>query len=195
MILFVHGFASCGLGRKSRALRDRFGRRQVLAPDLPHAPASAMRYLRDMVATRDIDLLVGSSLGGFYATCLNATYSIPAVLVNPAVRPHQLLQPLLGSHRRYCDGHAFELTRTHIGQLAARYRPTLDAAREDYLVLLQTGDEVLDYRDAAAYYAAFDVRLVSGGNHRFEGIERHLDDIAEWRHKVRKNAQIAQSPA
>jgi len=179
MILFIHGFASRGLGNKSRALLEHFGAGEVLTPDLPHQPWQAIELLEQLLAEHPVDLLVGSSLGGYYATWLNRQRSLPAVLVNPAIVPHVLLDDYLGEHRSD-SGETFYLTRDHLGSLRRMYRPAL---REDehYLVLLQTGDEVLDYRQAATYYAAKDVIVESGGDHRFENFHDYLPRIAAWR--------------
>lgn len=181
MILFIHGFASCGLGDKSRTLISHFGRRQVLTPDLAFAPAEAAGQLVQLLDNHPIDLLVGSSLGGYYATWLNRERNLPAVLINPAVRPWELLTAHLGRHSRWCDGAAFDFTAQHVEQLRALYRPALRDG-ERYLVLLQTGDEVLDYRNAAHYYRDAQVVIEAGGNHRFENLADYLPAIETFRH-------------
>jgi predicted esterase YcpF (UPF0227 family) len=183
MILFIHGFASCGLGEKSRTLIEHFGRQQVLTPDLAFAPAEAAAQLEGLLAAHPIDLLVGSSLGGYYATWLNRDRNLPAVLINPAVRPWELLAAHLGRHSRWCDGAGFEFTAQHVEQLRALHRPTL-RGEERYLVLLQMGDEVLDYRHAAHYYRDTEVVIQAGGNHRFENLVDYLPAITTFRHST-----------
>lgn len=187
MILFIHGFASLGLGMKSMALRDYFGTDQVLLPDLSHAPANAIGELEALLERYPVDLLVGSSLGGYYATWLNRQTSRPAVLINPAVAPFALLDDYLGEHTRP-DGSRFDLTPQHLVDLRSLQRPAL-REEERYLVLLQSGDEVLDYRQAAAYYAAKDVVIEPGGDHRFQHFENHLPRIAAWREQNAKETQ------
>ena len=181
MILFIHGFASCGLGQKSRLLIAHYGSERVLTPDLPFAPAQAAAALQRLVDEHPIQLLVGSSLGGYYATWLNREHNIPAVLINPAVRPWELLEGHLGPQRRWCDGVPFEFTPEHAAQLQALYRPQL-RPDERYLVLLQSGDEVLDYRAAATYYGDHDCLIEAGGNHRFENLADYLPAIDTFRH-------------
>lgn len=188
-ILFIHGFGSRGLGNKSRALQDCFGPGQVLAPDLSPHPTQAIIQLQDLIDTQDVDLLLGSSLGGYYATWLNRRRSIPAVLVNPAVMPFALLEDFIGEHR-YEDGERFSLGTADIRALRRMHRPLL-RADEHYLVLLQTGDQTLDYRQAAAYYAAKEVVVEQGGDHRFRDFQRYLPRIAAWREQY---AQTTQSP-
>jgi predicted esterase YcpF (UPF0227 family) len=183
MILFIHGFASCGLGQKSRLLIEHFGKDQVLTPDLAFAPAAAIAQLEQQLASHPVDLLVGSSLGGYYATWLNRQHNLPTVLINPAVRPWELLAGHLGRHSRWCDGRAFDFTEGHLAQLRALQRDHL-RPEERYLVLLQTGDEVLDYRRAADYYRAGELIIETGGNHRFENLADHLPAIDAFRQRI-----------
>ena len=178
MILYIHGFLSCGLGNKSRLLQQHFGTKQVLAPDLPDRPAEAVATLEALLQRHRVHLLVGSSLGGWFATWLNRSRSLPAVLINPAMAPHLPLEDYLGTHQG-CGGRRVEVTRRTLAELRAMQRPVL-REEERYLVLLQQGDEVLDYRHAAAYYAAKDVVIEPGGNHRFENLSDHLPHIAAW---------------
>ncbi len=182
MILFIHGFASCGLGHKSQLLIDYFGRDQVLTPDLPFRPIEAIAALQALQERHPVDLLVGASLGGFYATWLNRERPTPSVLINPVVRPYELLADHLGTQTRWCDGQTFEFTRADAEPLKAMYRPHL-RPDEHYLVLLQTGDEVLDYRQAADYYRDQQVIIEHGGNHRFENLADYLPKIAAFRHQ------------
>ena len=179
MKLFIHGFGSCGWGAKSLALRRHFGVDQVLAPDLPFSPLQAIAHLHGLLRRYPIDTLIGSSLGGFYATTLNERRTLPAVLINPVVFPHRLLADHRGEQRRWCDQARFQVDDRYVDELAALQRDRL-ADDERYLVLLQRGDEVLDYRQAAAFYAAKDVVLRDGGDHRFEHIEPELPGIDSW---------------
>ena len=179
VILFIHGFGSCGWGEKSLALRRYLGIERVLAPDLPFHPEAALDHLRDLVTRYRVQGLVGSSLGGFYATCLNATETLPGVLINPMVRPHELLADYLGPQARWCDAAPFQVTRDYLHSLARLQRRRL-RPEEPYLVLLQQGDEVLDYRQAAAFYADKQVVQQAQGSHRFDGFATHLPQIAAW---------------
>jgi predicted esterase YcpF (UPF0227 family) len=182
MILFIHGFGSCGWGRKSLALRRFFGVEQVIAPDLPFRPATAVAWLRALCRRHPIQALVGSSLGGFYATGLNLLQPLPTVLVNPVIRPDRLLSAHLGPQRRWCDDARFTVDQGYVEELAGMQRAA-PGEPERYLVLLQTGDEVLDYRQAADFYRDKDVIHIDGGSHRFERFEQQLPAIAAWLHR------------
>jgi predicted esterase YcpF (UPF0227 family) len=179
MILYIHGFGSCGWGEKSLHLRRYFGLERVLAPDLPFHPAAAGARLQVLLDRYPISALVGSSLGGFYATWLNAAAPLPTVLVNPVVRPAELLAGYLGPQQRWCDGARFHVDAGYLQALKGMQREHL-AAAERYLVLLQQGDGTLDYRQAAAFYHDRDIVSLPGGSHRFDQFEHQLPRIGDW---------------
>ena len=177
MILYIHGFKSCGQGNKAKALQRYFG--DVIAPDLPFSPAEAIKELERIVKTEPIDLLVGSSLGGYYATYLAQKYDTKAVLINPSTRPYHTLKPYIGPQRRFCDDLEFEWKEEYIKELL-QY-DTTNLKKRLFLVLLQTGDEVLDYREALKKYKNQRCVVEYGGNHRFENIEDYLCMIENFK--------------
>jgi hypothetical protein len=123
--------------------------------------------------------LVGSSLGGFYATWLAERHGLKAVLVNPAVRPYEGLRELLGPQQNLHSGERYELTQAHLDELrdmevAAITRP------ERYLLLVRTGDEVLDYRQAVERYRGCRQRVIEGGDHGFSDFGDYLDALLEF---------------
>ena len=179
MILYIHGFGSCGWGRKSLRLRRFFGTARVLAPDLPFAPDAAVKHLENLLYRYPVTTLVGASLGGFYATCINAAQPRPSVLINPVVRPADLQADFTGGHRRWCDDMPFEVDASYLRALDTMQRQGL-GKDERYLVLLQQGDEVLDYRQAERFYRDQDIVSLPGGDHRFENVDAQLPLIADW---------------
>jgi len=170
MILYIHGFASCGWGNKSRALQEYFG--DVFAPDLPVRPKEAMKLLESIINEEHIDLLVGSSLGGYYATYLGQKYAKKAVLINPSTRPYETLKPYVGENERWCDGAKFEWKEEYLRELFDF--DTSNLRKHLFLLLLQTDDEVLDYKVELQKYANQRRIVEYGGNHRFENIEDYL---------------------
>ena len=179
-ILYIHGFASCGDSTKTRLLKQYFGSEKVLSPDVPVVPDEALAFLKGVIEENAIRLLVGSSLGGFYATKLAAEYGIDAVLINPSVHPYRTLAAYVGTNHFWCSGEPFEWKREYLHQLA-RIAQALALPQSRLLVLLQTGDELLDYRIAQDVYRDYDVVVEEGGNHRFENLEEHLDRIGRFR--------------
>lgn len=179
MILYIHGFASCGQGNKSRLLQEFFG--DVIAPDLPSAPHKAVQHLEKILTQNSIDLLVGSSLGGYYATYLAQKYGIKGVLLNPSTRPYHTLKPYIGINKRFCDGEEFEWKEEYLQELFAY--DTTNLRKNLLLVLLQSGDEVLDYREAFEKYSNQRRVVEYGGNHRFENLQDYLCMIKNFRMK------------
>lgn len=149
-------------------------------PRLPFEPDAVVRELAvELSADRGGRVaLVGSSMGGFYATCLAERFDLPAVLINPAVHPHELLRDYLGENRNYHDDEVNELTEAHVGQLLRLELPLDNPAR--YWVLVQTGDETLDYRLATARYRGARMTIEPGGSHGFDHFERHIAAILAW---------------
>lgn len=179
-IVYIHGFNSSPQSTKARQLAARLAcdRPQVrcLAPHLPHDPAAAIALLEDVVAALDRPLLVGSSLGGFYAGYLAGRHALRAVLINPVVSPGSRFAQYVGPQQNHYTGEQWELTATHVAAIRELEGPP-PTRPEDFLVLLQTGDETLDWRDAAGFYRDCSVMRLIGGNHGFEHFEDWLPVI------------------
>jgi hypothetical protein len=185
MLIYIHGFNSSPQSTKARQLQarlDALGRgAQFSCPPLPHRPAHAIAILqREMSrAPGSAVALVGSSLGGYYASWLAEAHGVRAVLVNPAVTPHEGLRPYLGSQRNLHTGEPYELTEQHLAEMQSLWvaRPT---RLERYYLMVATGDEVLDYRQAVRKYAGARQLIVDGSDHGFAEFERHLDSVLEF---------------
>ena len=180
MLLYLHGFNSARASHKAQVLQahmNSLGRGAAfLAPDLPHRPAQAIALLESLIAQApDKPTLVGSSLGGYYATYLAERHDLKAALINPAVAPYRLLAPLLGPQQNYYTGEAYDLTAQHLTELQALEVEAIHP--EHYFLLVQTGDEVLDYRDAVTRYAGAKQCVIPGGDHGFQQFENHLNEI------------------
>ncbi|WP_342649852.1 YqiA/YcfP family alpha/beta fold hydrolase [Pseudomonas sp. REB1044] len=176
-ILYIHGFNSSPLSTKARqleAVMQHLGLAERLRiPALHHHPRQAMAQLEAGLAELDAPLLVGSSLGGYYATHLAERHGLKALLINPAVTPHRRFDGYLGTQRNHYSGETWELTLDHVQALAElEVPPPQDATR--YQVWLQTGDETLDYRDAERFYRACALRIQAGGDHGFQGFVERL---------------------
>jgi hypothetical protein len=122
--------------------------------------------------------LVGSSLGGFYATHLAEKHGLRAVLLNPAVTPQLDLESYLGTQRNLYTGEAYELTRDHIAEWRALEMPVIHPER--YLLIVETGDEALDYREAVRKYAGARQVVIEGGDHTLASFPEHLPLILEF---------------
>lgn len=179
-ILYLHGFSSCGEGNKTLVLKTHFGVDSIFSPDLPPSPIDAICTAEKILKSLEFDLIIGSSLGGFYATYLAEKYSMKALLLNPSTQPWETLAPYVGWQKRFCDEEIFEFKFIYLEQLKK-----LEAApkKGKYLLLLQSGDEVLDYTKAQSLYNKHRVIVEYGGNHRFENIDDYLSMIENFINK------------
>ena len=181
-IIYVHGFNSSPESSKCVQLMNYCLVHEIScdAPKLPHRPKEAVDLLETMVADRRPHLLVGSSMGGYYATWLCEKHDVvKAVLINPAVRIAELLRSEVGSRQRnYHDEEEYDFTEEHLKEFAdLEVRSIRDPSK--YLLLVQKGDELLDYQQAVEFYAGCDQAVEEGGNHMFDGFDRHLKRIAD----------------
>lgn len=142
-LLYIHGFNSSPESQKARqlsALMQRLGLAERLrVPALHHQPREAIAQLEEALAALGRPTLVGSSLGGYYATHLAERHGLRAVLINPAVAPHRLFDGQLGPQKNYYSGETWELTQAHVDALAelevpppqdpARYQVVADGRR------------------------------------------------------------------
>lgn len=182
-LLYLHGFTSGPQSHKAQALGARMTERGLggafVCPQLPAAPAAAIALAESIVAAQPITAVVGSSLGGYYATWLAEKFGLRAVLVNPAVVAHVSLERYIGPQRWLYTGEAFEFTSAHIDELRAVEVPAL-AHPERYWLLAEEGDETLDYRHAVARYAGARQTVLPGGDHSFTRWGDYLDPIIEF---------------
>lgn len=184
-ILYIHGFNSSAQSHKASVLQARMAAlgiaERLLVPNLPADPEKAIRILEQALAAAQGDgvCLVGSSLGGFYATWLAQHHGLRAVLLNPAVRPYELLRDYLGDNQNPYTGERFRITEAYIEVLKGLEVERISRP-ENFLVYLETGDEVLDYRQAEAKFADSHLVIFPGGSHEMVNFESSIDDILDY---------------
>lgn len=185
MILYIHGFNSSPASHKANRLRERLaalGREARFAcPALSHWPEEAMAQLKEQVTSENAKqvTLVGSSLGGFYATWLTEHLGCKSVLINPAITPHDGLRAYLGHQKNLYTGDEYELTEDHLVQLRGLYIP--QPSRMDcYLLMHTTGDELLDWRLAVQRYAGCRQIVIDGSDHGFSEFGDYIDSVLEF---------------
>lgn len=183
MMIYLHGFNSAPASRKARMLHAYLEGRglaaQFTCPALAHRPAAAVTAIeKEIGRSGGSPTLVGSSLGGFYATYLAERHDLRAVLINPAITPHIGLRAYLGVQTNLYTGEAYELTQDDLDALAALATARVNPER--YLLLLETGDEVLDWREAARRYEGARTVIREGGDHTLQSFAEHLPCIAAF---------------
>ena len=182
-LLYLHGFRSSPQSAKARLMAQHMAARhptvQWWCPQLPPSPHAAMAMVMDGIQhwPRTSMAVVGSSLGGFYATAVAERTGCKAVLLNPAVNPARDLAKYIGEQTSWHDPdeHFFfqaeyvqELVDLHCGALSDPQR---------YWALIAKGDEVLDWREMQGRYAQSRVRLLEGGDHALGDFELYIPEI------------------
>ena len=150
-----------------------------LPPSPRAAIALAERQIAAACATGAPATVVGSSLGGYYATHLAEKHGLRAVLVNPAVVAHLSLAGFVGTQSNLYTGEAFDFKPEYIDELRAIEVPRISRP-QDVLLLAESGDEVLDYRLAVAKYAGCRQVVLEGGDHSVTRWDEYLDTVLEF---------------
>jgi len=181
-VIYLHGFASSGNSSKSDWLRRQLAgtAHEFLSPDLPDKPREAGLFLDDYLAgfNDETVCLIGTSLGGFFAAFYGAKLGWPAVLINPLADVHDLTGSAMGENVNFASGASFTMDRAdadHLQMMSAAMQHT-DAGNT--LLLLDKGDDILDYHKAVSRYGMHArTRLFEGGSHRFDHLPESMPEI------------------
>ncbi|MBU3069007.1 esterase YqiA [Aestuariicella sp. G3-2] len=185
-LVYIHGFLSSPQSLKAQVTRqwllDHRPEIDYHCPFLSPYPLETERQLREMMTQLGDQTVgfVGSSLGGFWSTWLVEHYDAKAVLINPSVRPFELVDRVRGMPQKsYYTDDTYLMLPEHGEQFRQAYCEQLkDLSR--YYLLAQTGDETLDYRQAEARYWGCRQHIEEGGDHGFQNYEAHLPDIVDF---------------
>lgn len=185
MILYLHGFRSSPRSFKARVVGERMtalGRAdELICPQLPASPKEAMALVLTLVERYPAGQLsvIGSSLGGFYATWLAERLGCRAALLNPAVDPLKNLEKHVGVTTEYHSDKPFEFRRAYIDELR-ELKVERITQPERYFLLAATGDEVLDYRDMVARYDGAKQHVIEGSDHAISEFEQYVDEVLDF---------------
>jgi uncharacterized protein len=185
MMVYLHGFRSSPRSIKARRLATRLAERGLdpgyRCPQLPVSPKIAAAEIERLVAERDGRPLsvIGSSLGGYYATWIAERVDCRVVLLNPAVDPARDLVGHLGVQSVYHADETVDVRPEYLDELEAlRVGPITRPSR--YLLVAATGDEVLDWREMVARYPAARQRVIDGSDHGLSDFDRYIDDVIDF---------------
>jgi len=184
MIAYLHGFNSSPQSHKAQVLgrymKERGLGAHYACPALPPLAGDAIAAIEALMARQAGApfCFVGSSLGGYYATHLAEKHGGRAVLVNPAIEPHVGLRAYLGPQTNLHTGEPYRLTEEHLREWQKLWVPRVTPSR--YLLIVETGDEVLDYRRAVERYAGAAQVVIEGGDHSLQSFPQHLPRILEF---------------
>lgn len=184
-VLYLHGFRSSPSSFKARRLQAHFAARgeaaRFLCPQLPPSPAEAFALARGLVEGREAAsfAVVGSSLGGFYATALAEATGCRAVLINPAVWPARDLAKYIGEQQAWHSDETFYFRSEYIAELQALTAPAITQPGR-YLLLAATGDEVLDWREMTARYESANQQVIEGSDHGLSDFDDYIDEVVRF---------------
>jgi len=186
-VLYVHGFNSSPLSLKAQQTKQYLTRHHPAVnfhcPQLATNPNEIVEQLKTLIentieGNKQRWFLIGSSLGGYFSTYLAQKYQLSAALINPAVKPYQLMSDLIGMQTNPYTDQEFEVKVSHIDDLKALEQEKL--IQNNYLVMLQTGDEVLDYRQAEQKYQECSLIVQQGGDHSFIDYQNMLPALVKF---------------
>ena len=182
-ILYIHGFNSSPQSLKAKQtqqyLKAYHPEIKFHCPQIKSTPKGAITQLTQILKSNSGTwCIMGSSLGGYFSTYLSEKYQYPTVIINPAVKPFELLNDYLGEQTNPYTNEVYTVTKQHIDDLKALEKKEI--TKKHYLVMVQTGDEVLDYQQAVNKYQQCQLIVQQGGDHSFVNYSALLPKIAQF---------------
>jgi uncharacterized protein len=180
-LVYLHGFLSSPASTKALQTEAWFAHHHpeivYYCPLLTPYPEQTRLQLERLVESLlpQPVFLMGSSLGGFWATWLAEKYDLRALLINPAVTPSEFMPEYLGVElKNYHTDHTYYLNTQHVEEI--KCVEVAPVRKSNYWLLVQMGDEALDYRDAVKKYAGCKQTVEAGGDHSFQGFDRFFEE-------------------
>ena len=181
-IIYLHGFASSANSTKALQLKkyilENYSKTEIIIPDIKNNIVDAVQQIDKLIEEFSPSALIGSSLGGFYATYFSEQYNLKCVGINPAVIPPAEMSEYLGENKNYSTGEKFLINQEQLDLLDRMGREIkVIKCPRNFMILLQSHDEKLDYRVATNFYRGAVLDVTFGGNHSFENLETHFSKI------------------
>jgi predicted esterase YcpF (UPF0227 family) len=187
-VVYLHGFRSSPQSFKARLIADRMAQlgrgADFVCPQLPPSPLAAITVVREEVAPSAQDTLVGSSLGGFYATWLAERFGCRAVLLNPAIRPARDLRGYTGPLTMYHSDERFDFRAEHLDEMRMLEVGAISFAQR-YFLIAAKGDELLDWREMVARYPGARHKVLENSDHGLSDFADHMDEVLEFAGVIR----------
>jgi predicted esterase YcpF (UPF0227 family) len=182
-LLYLHGFRSSPQSAKARQVAARVAQRHPhlawWCPQLPPSPRQALEGVTEGIRAwpRGRMGVIGSSLGGFYATCVAEATGCRAVLLNPAVDPARDLAKYIGEHTAWHDPHERLFFEPQFVDELRALAPSEIGDPRNYFAVIAKGDEVLDWREMTGRYPGARIKLLEGGDHALSDFDDHIDEV------------------
>jgi len=184
-ILYIHGFASSDNSLKAVKLENyflQFSFFNVIHPQIPVSPYKAIDFLDEIYKNNPLLMVIGSSLGGFYALYMHKKYSLETFLINPSLKPHETLKDYIGIVKRHNSDDFFQWKQTHIKELEDLYsKLKYDKLNQKKLhFLLSEDDELLDFSDIDKIFPLADIRFFKDSGHSFKKFDKVLPYLMSY---------------
>ena len=185
-LLYLHGFRSSPQSTKARRVAAWVAANRPdlvwCCPQLPPSPQAAVDDVMARIAAWPAERMavIGSSLGGLYATVVAERTGCRAVLLNPAVDPARDLAAAVGTTTAWHSDETFEFRPGYVDELRRVAPPARLTRPERYFAVIAKGDEVLSWREMSQRYAGCPMRLLEGGDHALSDFDDHLPSIVDF---------------
>jgi predicted esterase YcpF (UPF0227 family) len=183
VIIYLHGFNSSPQSEKACVTCDYFEKHsnafKIYVPALPPRPKNAIQVVDDLVQAlgrESIAGFIGSSLGGYYSLYFQHRYHLPVALINPAIKPYELLLDHLGENINLYTGERYQVELAHMDELKS-LEDSLKPAPDNLFLLTQTGDEVLKFQQAVTLLDGAKMWIQPAGTHAFDDFSKVLPAI------------------
>ncbi len=185
MIIYIHGFSSSENSVKGQILKNYFaGKEKVLTPGLPEEPNKTIKILEELIDNSKGEnvMLIGSSLGGFYALAMHSKYeNLKTVLINPALFPWEQLKPYVGMNISKSNGQSFEWKAEYLEQLRKQNDDIGDKKSDKIMLLLAKDDELIDYKNTMSLLGKTgELIVLENAGHQFSRFDEVLENIYEF---------------
>ena len=183
-ILYFHGFASSSNSNKAKVLKKYISKNhkntEIIIPDLNNNFKLAVSQINTLIDNAKHPIVfIGSSLGGYYASYFSTKLKTKSVLINPAIPPLKDFEMYLGENENYSTGEKFIITQEDIRYIRKMSYKKY-ANTENTYVLLESGDEVLNYKETAKYFSGSYIDVIYGGSHSYESLDEKLKNIVNF---------------
>ena len=178
-ILYIHGFKSTGNALKAQILKKKFD--DILSPTMPISPKEAVLFLEEVIRKNEIDLIIGSSLGGFYAFVMHKKFGTKVLLINPSLKPWESLKNQVGIHERFVSDDTFEWKTEHNEELQqiSNEISKLPINESKLNFFISNDDELLDHSQIPILFKNSNIQFFDKAGHQFIAFTRTIKDIKE----------------
>ena len=183
-ILYFHGFKSSSDSGKAQEFKkfieNKTSQTKIIIPDLADDFKEANKQIEDLISKNAPNILfMGSSLGGYYALYFAQLYKSKSVLINPAIAPLNDFEIHLGKNENYATGNKFTISKDDISYVRSLHHKKILSPKNN-LILLESGDEILNYVESSSYFRGSYIDIFYGGNHSYTSIKEKFTKIKDF---------------